>query len=36
MALQEGGEMFISLESNHLVGEDNPDLIMLRNYKEAI
>lgn len=36
MALQEGGEMFISLESNHLVGEANPDGVMLRNYKEAI
>ena len=36
MALQEGGEMFISLDGNHLVGEANPDLIMLKNYKEAI
>jgi|TARA_B110000495_G_C22799966_1_gene467324 hypothetical protein len=36
MALQEGGDMFISLDGNHLVGEANPDLIMVKNYKEAV
>lgn len=36
MALQEGDEKFISLEGTHVMGEANPDLIMLKNYQEAI
>jgi|TARA_Y100000389_G_C17276724_1_gene420810 hypothetical protein len=36
MALQEGTEKFISLEGTHVMGEANPDLVMLKNYKEAV
>jgi|DEB0MinimDraft_4_1074332.scaffolds.fasta_scaffold99641_2 hypothetical protein len=36
MALQEGDEKFISLEGTHVMGEANPDLVMLKNYQEAI
>ena len=36
MALQEGDEKFISLEGTHVMGEGNPDLVMLKNYQEAI
>jgi len=36
MALQEGPEMFITINTNHVCSEGNPDLSLVQHYREAV
>lgn len=36
MALQEGTDMYITLNSNHIISEANPDIKVLKFYHDAV
>lgn len=36
MALQEGPEMYITMNNNHIISEGNPDETLVKHYRDAV
>ena len=36
MALQEGREMYVTMNNNHIISEANPDEVLMKHYKDAV